>query len=88
MTKIEEMERLLREAQVEKQRLLEHRVLSRIWASRRCVCPVRCDSHRLARAGARNGDSPAGLGGREKTTGGTGETAAGGDEQEAKTGGD
>lgn len=28
MAKIEEMERLLREAQVEKQRLLEHRVLS------------------------------------------------------------
>lgn len=30
MAKIEEMERLLREAQVEKQRLLEHRVLFRI----------------------------------------------------------
>lgn len=35
VAKIEEMERLLREAQVEKQRLLEHRVLSRIEAKHR-----------------------------------------------------
>lgn len=47
-----------------------------------------CDSHRLACAGTWNGDTPASLGRREKTTGGTGETAAGGDEQETKTSGD
>lgn len=40
MVKIEEMERLLREAQVEKQRLLEHRVLCRIAAQ-----PWLCESN-------------------------------------------
>lgn len=47
-----------------------------------------CDSHRLACAGTWNGDTPSGLGRWEKTTGGTGETATGGDNQETKTSGD
>lgn len=93
MAKLEEMERLLREAQVEKQRLLEHRVGSRInaklWVQMQmCVSNEGCERLCLACAGTWDGDSPAGLGRWEKTTGGTGETATGGDKQEAKTSGD
>lgn len=89
MAKIEEMERLLREAQAEKERLLEHRVKhltgARRLYERVCVCVwwwiwlMSC-----VLQGAWDGDAQAGSGGGAAAKGGTGETAAGGDEQEAE----
>ena len=96
MAKIEEMERLLREAQSEKLRLLEHRVICQnnpnflyidlfIYVDVDvCLNTDVINSH-VACAGARDGDAATGSGGGATQEGGSGEATAGGDEQETET---
>lgn len=84
MAKIEEMERLLREAQAEKLRLLEHRVINTT-----SIRTAHVDMHILLHtllpcAGAGDGDAQAGPGGGAEKKRGTGEKAAGGNEQKTE----
>lgn len=87
MVKIEEMERMLREAQAEKNRLLEHRVGVNVL---RCLQnhTERQYIHVLFLIGARDGVEETGSGRREEEKGGLGEETSGRDEQTTETGGE
>lgn len=100
MAKIEEMERMLREAHAEKNRLLEHRVhpilpkLSFLWICMlikqipicRCMKTERVFS--FCSAGAGDGVAQTGSWRREEKEGGLGEEAAGRDKPPTKTSGE